>query len=394
MKHMKRTTIVLAAALALPAIALAAPFKTSLGPLKPGYTTVELPEGNYNVTLTLGGPAAANTTVKAELRRLMLENVATGPGETLKRSFTVNVRTPEIPASGKIAAGKVKLKAPRETVKEAWAWDKALTLEVSSDGAVQKVEITQVDTPTLFLLGDSTVSDQPGEPYNSWGQMLTRFLKPGIAVANHAQSGETLRDSIGRRRLDKVLASMKPGDTVMIQFGHNDQKQIKAGNGSPATYKTELRTHVEGVLARGGVPVVLSSMERRRFDANGKAIPTLQEYADAAREVAQEMKVAFIDLNAQSKLLHEALGENGSQAAFAFPEPDKIDNTHHSNYGSYQLAKLVAQGLRDARVPAARYLSEEFTGYDPRKPDPASAFKVPASPTAPAERPLGDEANR
>jgi hypothetical protein len=140
--------------------------------------------------------------------------------------------------------------------------------------------------------------------------------------------------------------------------------------------------------------VIVSSMERRRFDANGKAIPTLQEYADAAREVARDLKVAFIDLNAQTKVLHEALGEKGSEALFAFPQPGKIDNTHHSNYGGYQLAKIVLQGLRDAKVPVAQYISDEFTGYDPTKPDPVGAFAVPASSTAPAERPLGDEANK
>ena len=84
----------------------------------------------------------------------------------------------------------------------------------------------------------------------------------------------------------------------------------------------------------------------------------------------------------------------GSQAAFAFPEPGKIDNTHHSNYGGYQLAKIVLQGLVDARVPVAKYISADFTGYDPKQPDPIKSFAVVPSQSAPAQRPLGDEANK
>ncbi|RYE67149.1 MAG: hypothetical protein EOO79_05645 [Oxalobacteraceae bacterium] len=103
---------------------------TQAGGTAPFYFSVDLPEGNYTVTVTLGDDKApATTTVKAELRRLMLENVQTAAGQTVTRSFTVNVRTPAIPAANGIEAGQVKLKVPRETVQEAWAWDARLTLE-------------------------------------------------------------------------------------------------------------------------------------------------------------------------------------------------------------------------------------------------------------------------
>ena len=168
---------------------------------RPFYFSVALPEGNYDVTITFGDREGETvTTVKAELRRLMLERVETARGHLETRTFTVNVRTPQI-ATG----GEVKLK-DREKTTEAWAWDDKLTLEFNgARPTICAVEIKKADVPTLFLLGDSTVCDQPREPYNSWGQMLTRFLKPGIAVANHAESGESLRSSLGARRLDKVL---------------------------------------------------------------------------------------------------------------------------------------------------------------------------------------------
>lgn len=364
---------------------------------KPFFFSVDLPEGNYDVTITFGGgDTASHTTVKSELRRLMLENVSTAPGATLKRTFTVNVRTPRIPAVDGIAAGRVELKVPRETVQEAWSWDKRLTLEINgANPAIGAIEIVPVKTPTLFLLGDSTVCDQPGEPYSSWGQMLPRFLKPGIAVANHAESGETYRDSLARRRLDKVVSAMRPGDTVLMQFGHNDQKQIKENKGGPfTTYKDEIRAHVDAIRKHGGVPVIVSSMERRNFDQAGKVVPSLREYADAARESAKELGVAFIDLNAMSKPFYEALGPELSKKAFAEPEPGRIDNTHHNNYGGYELAQAVLTGIRRSGLPVATFIAEGYGNFDPSHPDPVDSFAVPASPTFTNERPLGDEANQ
>jgi lysophospholipase L1-like esterase len=363
---------------------------------KPFYFSVDLPEGNYKVTVTLGDDKAPGmTTVKSELRRLMLENVRTAPGQTAVRTFSVNVRTPAIAPVANIAAGEVKLKVPRETVEEAWAWDRRLTLEFNGEHpAVRSVEIVAAEMPTLFLLGDSTVCDQPSEPYNSWGQMLPRFFKPGIAVANHGESGETYRDSIGRRRLDKILSVMKPGDTLVMQFGHNDQKQVKAGKGGPfTTYKAEIKTHVEAVRARGGNVVIVSPMERRGFDDQGKVIPSLIEYADAARQSAQELGVPFIDLNTMSKSLYEALGPEGSKLAFAEPTPGHLDNTHHNSYGSYELAKAIVTGLQGTNLPVAAYIQDNFR-FDPARPDPVAAFAVPPSPHRTQQRPLGDEGHK
>ncbi|OYU32425.1 MAG: hypothetical protein CFE39_03455 [Comamonadaceae bacterium PBBC2] len=360
---------------------------------KPFYFSVAVPEGNYRTSITFGGTAqASDTTVRAELRRLMLEGIRTEPGTSSVRSFTVNVRTPRIQAGPKLAAGAVLLKAPRETVEEAWAWDGRLTLEINGSlPVIQRIEIVAVEVPTLFVLGDSTVGDQSQEPYSSWGQMLPRFFKPSIAVANHGESGETYRDSIARRRLDKILSVLKPGDTVLMQFGHNDQKQIRQGIGDVNTYRAEIKTHVESVRAYGGVPVIASPMERRGFDDAGKVKPSLIDYADAARQVAAELKVPFIDLNAQSKLLYEALGPDASKLAFAEPAPGKIDNTHHNNYGSYALAKLIVAGLRQAQLPIASHIADDFITLDPTRPDAPAQFKLPPSPNFTHQRPLGDE---
>jgi lysophospholipase L1-like esterase len=238
------------------------------------------------------------------------------------------------------------------------------------------------------------VCDQSKEPYNSWGQMLPRWFKPVVAVANHAESGETYRDSIGRRRLDKILSVMQPGDWLIMQFGHNDQKQIASKAGGPTTtYKAEIEQHVDGVRARGGIPVIVSPMERRGFDAAGKVLPSLSAYADAAREAAAELKIAFIDLHAMSKVLYEALGLEKSARAFATPG-GRVDNTHHNNYGSYELAKCIVEAIRQQKLPLANFIVEEFTGFDPARPDDPDHFAIPASGDFTNQRPLGDEPTR
>jgi lysophospholipase L1-like esterase len=325
----------------------------------------------------------------------MVEKIQLPAGKSRQVSFIVNTRTPRIAPVSDIKAGEVRLKAPRETVQEAWAWDDAITLEFSNARpAVCAVEIAPVDVPTIFLLGDSTVCDQSKEPYNSWGQMLPRWFKPEVAIANHGESGETYRDSIGRRRLDKILSVMRPGDVLIMQFGHNDQKQIAANSGGPfTTYPAEIKRHVDGVRARGGLPIIVSPMERRGFDEAGRVRPSLQDYADAARRAAQELGVAFIDLNALSKVLYAALGPEKSARAFAAPGGN-VDNTHHNNYGSYQLAQCIVQAIRAQNLPMAKFISDDFKGFDPARPDDSDTFAVPASGEFTNQRPLGDEANK
>jgi lysophospholipase L1-like esterase len=349
---------------------------------KPFYFSVALPEGDYNVTVTVGDATASSvTTVKAELRRLMIERVETKAGKFESRTFTVNVRTPQI-----VDGAEVKLK-DREKATEAWAWDEKLTLEFSNiRPALCAIEITRADdVPTIYLLGDSTVCDQPREPYNSWGQMLPRFFKPGIAIANHAESGESLRSSLGARRLDKVLSVMKPGDYLFIQYGHNDEKEKGEGVGAFTTYKADLKKFVDGARQRGGIPVLITPVQRRSFDKDGKITNSHGDYPEAVRQVAREENVPLIDLNAISKPLYEAWGVEASKQAFA---PN--DNTHHNNYGSYELAKCIVEGIKSSKLGIVKYLVTDVPRFDPSHPDPFETFRVPPSPLITDAKPLGN----
>ncbi len=347
---------------------------------QPFFFSVALPEGNYNVTITFGDQNAETvTTVKAELRRLMLEEVRTAPGKFTTRTFSVNIRTPQISTGG-----EVKLK-DREKTSEAWAWDEKLTLEFNNKRpAVCAIEIVRADVPTLFLLGDSTVCDQALEPFNSWGQMLTRFFKPGIAIANHAESGESLRSSFGAKRLDKVLSLMKPGDYLFIQYGHNDEKEKGEGVGAFTTYKVSLKQFVAEARKRGGIPVLITPVQRRTFDAHGKITNSHGDYPETVRQVAKEENVPLIDLHAMSKLLYEAWGPEASPRAFA---PN--DGTHHDNYGSYELARCIVEGIKANKLGLTKYLVTDVGVFDPKHPDSMDAFKLPASPQMTKIKPPG-----
>jgi lysophospholipase L1-like esterase len=348
---------------------------------KPFYFSVAVPEGNYSVKVTFGDAESSTiTTVKAELRRLMLERVETARGKFAVKTFTVNVRTPAI--AGGVA---VRLK-DREKTNEAWAWDEKLTLEFNnSHPSVAAIEITRVDKlPTIYLLGDSTVCDQPSEPYSSWGQMLTRFFKPEVVIANHAESGESLRSSLNARRLDKVIGLIKEGDYLLIQYGHNDEKEKGEGVGAFTTYKADLKRFVAAARERGATPVLITPVQRRTFDASGRITNSHGDYPEAVRQAAREAKVALIDLHAMSTLLYEALGPEKSKLAFK-----EGDGTHHNNYGSYELAKCVVEGIKQAKLGIGRFLVKDVPAFDPSKPDPLESFNLPPSPLVNNTKPLG-----
>jgi lysophospholipase L1-like esterase len=339
--------------------------------------SVALPEGNYLVKVTLGDPkGTSDTTIKAESRRLMVEHAHTDLGVQRSEVFTVNIRRsslipPEMNAPGLSA---VQLNNRELGV---YHWDDKLTLEFSGPRAcVAAVEICPAPTDTtrtVFLVGDSTVTDQTGEPAAGWGQMLPRFFGPGVAIANHAESGETLKSFLTAGRLAKVLEQVRAGDTLFIQFGHNDSKAQWPQTYADAatTYPAYLRAVIAEARLRGVQPVLVTSMHRRKFDAEGHVVNTHGAYPDAVRRVAAEEKVPLIDLHLLSAGLYEKLGVKGSAVAFT-------DATHHTNYGGYQLARLVVSEIQ-RQIPALAAGLRNPAPSGPFVPDDPATWSVPAS---------------
>lgn len=333
--------------------------------------SVKLPEGNYRVRVLLGDPkGVSKTTVKAESRRLMLENITTTEGQQVTHEFTVHIRQPDIKGGKRVGL--------KDREKNYLHWDDKLTLEFNgSRPCVAGLEIVpDAECPTVFLLGDSTVTDQPYEPWNSWGQMLTRFFKPGIAVANYAESGESLASSLSARRVAKAESEMKKGDFVFVQFGHNDMKDKREG--ALERYEKNLTDLVASVRGKGATPVLVTSMERK----GGVKQDTLGGYPDAVRRVSKNTQSAMIDLHAMSRKLYTALGTN-LDAAFQ-------DGTHHNNFGSYEIAKCVVEGIRENVSDLTKQLAEDVNPFDPSKPDNPADFKIPESPMKDPAKPDGN----
>ncbi len=360
---------------------------------RPNQFAVRLPEGNYTVSVAYHDAAtAAAATVKAEARRLMLKNLNHADGKV--RQFTVNVRRPDIGGND-----RVKLNNRESAPSMIAHWDDLLTLEFLPEiSGVEAVRIDPApDAVTVYIAGDSTVTDQRNEPWSGWGQMLPSFFDPGVAVANHAESGRALFSFLREKRFEKILSTIQPGDYLFIQFGHNDQKDKREGSGPFTTYKQELVDYIAKVREKKAHPVLVTPMERRRW-SGGKPTETLTDYAEAMRQVGQEQHVPVIDLHAMSLKFYAALGKDASKGAFVhypantFPGQDKAlnDDTHHNVYGAYELARCVVEGIKAELPELAKHLRAEVEAFDPAKPDDPDRLAIPASLEAGADKPEGN----
>jgi len=349
-------------------------------------------EGIHLVTIAFGGEDVDSvTTVKAEARRLIALNVAVPKGRTELRRFLIDVRRPEF------SGGRVALK-PREN--GAPNWDDQLSLEFI--GPVARARLVSIEpapaaTVRVFLAGDSTVTDQSIEPYVGWGQVFPLFVGDRAVVANHAESGRALRSFQGERRLDKILAQLRPGDFVLIQFGHNDQKEKGEGVGAFTTYATRLKAYVDAIQAKGGKPVLVTAVARRRFDPQGQVVESLGDFPAAVRRVAKERGLPLIDLNMASKQVYQTLGVERSKLALlhypanAFPgqtEPLR-DDTHFSAYGAYEMARCVVEDVRNGVPELAAFLAPTVKPFDPTHPDDPVQVAIPASSLAKGDKPEG-----
>lgn len=340
---------------------------------------IEVPDGNYKVTVVLGSKKkAGKTVVRAENRRLMVDEVATKKGQFKTVEFVVNKRTPEI-EKGK----RVKVK---DREKNYNTWDNAINLEFTGAApAVKEVKIERDTTATtIFLCGNSTVVDQPYEPWASWGQMIPRWFGPEIAISNNAESGLTAGSFLGSYRLDKILTMMKKGDYVICEFGHNDQKEKMAGAGAWYNFSYYLKIFIDKVRAKGGNIIFVTPTQRRRFDdaTHSKILETHGDYPDAMRAVAKREGVPVIELHDMTRTFFETLGYENSKKALVhypantFPGQDKplADNTHFNPYGAYEIAKMVVMGMKQLNLPIVKYLRSDWKDFNPVQPDDYNKF--------------------
>ncbi len=240
-------------------------------------------------------------------------------------------------------------------------------------GATGALTATEPASPVVYLIGDSTMADKPQpdkNPERVWGQLLPVFMTGGVIVENHAAGGRSTRSFVAEERWTAVLEKLRPGDWVIIQFGHNDQKKTRADlYADPATdFPRFLETFVRESRDRGAKPVLATSIHRRYFNADGSPKSSLGAYAAATQSAGKALNVTVVDLHSLTGGMLAEFGEERSKALFLhfapgehpfFPE-GKADNSHLSEPGARRVAELFV-----------REMMRQNTGFParPRKPE-------------------------
>ncbi|WP_327398436.1 rhamnogalacturonan acetylesterase [Streptomyces phaeochromogenes] len=210
---------------------------------------------------------------------------------------------------------------------------------------------------TLYIAGDSTAAQKYADaaPETGWGMALPFFLRERLAVANHAVNGRSSKSFIDEGRLDVILAEIRPGDLLLVQFGHNDSKVADPTRYTEpwTTYQDCLRQYIDGARARGARPVLATSVERRKFDADGNAVGTHGDYPAAVRALSAEEGVALLDIQALSIALWQRLGVEETKKYFNWTATEQ-DNTHFNPPGAIAVARMVGAELLRRRVLVRR----------------------------------------
>ena len=359
---------------------------------KPFYFSVKVPEGTYNVSIELGNPQNESTCfIKAEARRLMAYDLKIKKGETITINRTINVRSPQIDSTHSINL--------KEREMNHMNWDNRLTIEFSGyNVAVRSINIKPKEKyTTLFLAGNSTVTDQDCAPWASWGKRITNYLKTDISVANYAESGASLSSFKARGRLDKILSLMQPNDYIFIEFGHNDQKQKGEGIGAWLSFTDLLKEFISKSREKGGIPVLVTPTQRRSFNDEGIIQLTHDDYPDAMRKLAKDLNVPLIDLNKMTKIVYEAWGIEKSKNAFVhypantFPGQDKelADNTHFNTFGAHEVALCVLSGIKTLDIDLKNKITD-FDSYNVEAPNKFENWLLPMSPRFVSTKPDGN----
>jgi len=233
----------------------------------------------------------------------------------------------------------------------------------------------QSNFTTLHMIGDSTMANKPiipANPERGWGQMLHMYFKDSVRVENYAQNGRSSKSFIVEGRWDKVLAALKPGDFVIIQFGHNDEKtnDVNRGTAPFGEYMTNLVRFIRETRGLKATPILATPVARRKFDNSGKLVDTHGDYPQAVRTVATEQKVPLLELCAATEKLLQQLGPESSKRLFRwipageFGPNSKLfeDDTHFNAYGASRVCDLAIAEI-EANVPE---LAGHFNRGNPR----------------------------
>ena len=323
---------------------------------QPLHISLPAPNGAYEVTVTVTAHEDIVFTIYAQSRRVMVQECKLKKGVSKDFTFNVSVRDYK------------KREQPYTEVK-------GVEIDIACDGDFTAVAIASpVDIPTIYIAGDSTVTDQPAEyPYSpsgtycGWGQMFPQLLTTGIAVENQAESGGATKDFI-EINFTAFKDKIKKDDFLIIEFGHNDQKIKELG--AYTGYTDNLRYFVNFARERGAKPIICSPINRILFQEDGTLLNLLGDYRNAAKAVCEEMDVPFIDLWTRTTEFFERAGAVHAWDYF-WGDGENRDYTHTNDIGGGIVARFVAQEMiKNGTEPIAQHIREDMIHVEMPDPDP------------------------
>ena len=321
--------------------------------------SLKLPLGNYTVTVYLGDKNASSiTSVYGEQRRLFIDRQSLAAGQFVAKTFTINRRDYK---NGSVTISRT---SREQTYVD---FDDRLTFFFKgSKPAVCGIDVEKAPSTvtTIYLCGNSTMVNQPSEPYCCWPQVFTRMCNQKVSIADYAESGLTASSFLAQHRLEMIATVIKPGDFLFVEFGHNDQKNST----DVANYASNLKKYRDLAIAHQATPIYVTPTARKSENDPTTSVGGLaQKMRDAA--VAQNVK--FIELNKGVIELHQSIGSANVQSLYATG-----DATHFSDYGSFELAQVVVNEINRLNLSIVEGLNHELPVFNTAKPDPLNYFSA------------------
>jgi len=217
------------------------------------------------------------------------------------------------------------------------------------------------DHVNIWMVGDSTMAPKKKEafPELGWGVALSNFLNSNATVHNHAVNGRSTLSFINENGWKNVTDSIQPGDYVIIQFGHNDEKTKADRHTEPfGSFKDNLKKFIADTRSHKATPVLCSSIVRRHFDSKGNLIDTHKDYIIAAQQVAKETGTDYVDMENLTRKLVLGMGPKDSKSIFNFTDK-KQDSTHLNVKGANVVAKLFVDDAKKNKISIAKYFIDK-----------------------------------
>lgn len=245
------------------------------------------------------------------------------------------------------------------------------TLKISAvkketKNAVKDEKLRENAMPVIYVVGDSTAAPYgpKHKPMAGWGEFVAGFVKDGVKVENRAVGGRSLPSFRKEGRWDKILKELQPGDYVIIQFGHNDQKVPNPEEYARTEYKENLKRYIAEVRAKNASPILVTSVTRRVFDKQGKLMKTLKNYPLCMKEVAVETQTPLIDIYSLTREKIEKAGPEDSKKYYTYLRPGQSpnypnglqDNSHFNIIGAKMVAEFFANEVKRQNLPLAQWL--------------------------------------